>query len=217
MRDSEKPLKVISGIVSGLLVVSALVFFILASSDPKVAEAVLEYSAPPGFNPAELAGELDRLRKDQGILAVIAIRSKLTNLSDPELAKIVSDLGSRLSFEADMKAPAISIRFTHRNAATAIAVANAAAEVVKESLENLQRKLATEILVQEDELEDRRKLLARALREDAEGVPDPPWGRRQTSTDAKADYEQTLRRLEELKAKPIFSLGSIRPATLTGE
>ena len=36
-----------------------------------------------------------------------------------------------------MKAPTIYIRFTHRTPATASAVANAAAEILKESLENL--------------------------------------------------------------------------------
>jgi hypothetical protein len=218
MRDSERALKVISGIVSGLLVISALVFFLIASRKPKVAEAVLEYSAPTGFDPTELAGELDRLRKDQGFLTEVAIRSKFATTSDPDLAEVASKLGGRLSFVANWKKPDVSIRFPHRNATTAIEVANTAAEVAKERLEDQQRKLPTEILAQADAVEDKRKYVLTILHIEAEKGPHSLWADYHvTSTEVKADHERALRKLEGLKAKPVFSIGSIRPAKVISE
>ncbi len=218
MRDSEETLKVISGIVSGILVVSALLFLVFASGKPKEAEAMLEYSASPGFDSTELTRKLHRLRKDQGFLVEVAIRSKFAKTSDPELAQVAAKLGNRLSFEANMKEPAVSIRFPHPNTNTAMDVANSAAAVAKESLEDQQQKLATEILVQEDAVEDKRKLLELVLRPKASEADDPKkaWscgGGYPSPASCKSDYEDALRKLEELKAKPVFSIGSIRPAT----
>ena len=219
MRDSEKPLKVISGIVSALLVVSALIFFLFSLGKPKEAEVVIEYSAPPGFDPSALTSELHRLSKDQGFLVEVAIRSKFARTSDPELAQAASKLGSRLSFEANRREPAVSIRVTHRNSATAIDVANTAAQVARERLEFQQRKQATEILAQADAVEDKRKLLEQIRRIEALPAGDPrkesDWGPGYSNfVDPGYDYERALRKLEELKAKPVFCIGSIRPAKL---
>ena len=227
MRDPEKPLKIISGIVSAVLVIFALLYF--NRGEPKKAEAVLEYSAPPGFDPSELTDRLHQLRKERGFLMRIVLRSKLTEMSEPGMTEVVSNLGSRLSFDADMKEPTISIRFTHRNAATAIAVSNAAAEIVRESLDNLQHKLAAEIRVQDEEVANKLKLLDQMRRVEAIGQRIPPTQpeselpsekniaepRSSMLIAAEEGYDRALRKLEALKAKPVLSLGSIRPAKLT--
>jgi hypothetical protein len=225
MRDPEKPLKVFSALVSGLLVVAGLVFFIFDLGRPKVAEAVLEYSAPPDFDPTLLTNEFYKLRKDQGFLVEVAIRSKFAETSDPNLTEVATKLGSRLSFEANWKEPAVSIRFTDSKAATALDVANAAVAVVKERLVAQQQKLAVEIVGQEDAVEDKRKLLASLLKREADAVSgqrndEDDWGCRigyQSPIDAKADHEHAVRKLEELRAKPVFSIGSIRAAKVTSD
>jgi hypothetical protein len=220
MSDSEKPLKVISGIVSGLLVVSALIFFIFALGKPKEAEAALEYAAPPGFAPSELTSALHELRKDQGFLVEIAIRSKFVKTSDPDLAQVAAKLGSRLTFEANLREPAVSILFAHPKAATAIDVTNAAAAVAKERLESHQQKLRMDVLIQEDAVEDKRKLLEQIRRIAALPAGDTrkksDWGSGYSNfVDPQNDYECALRKLAELKAKPVFSISSIRAAKLT--
>ena len=213
MRDSEKPLKVFSALVSGLLVVSALVFFIFALGKPKVAEAALEYSAAPGFNPAELTEELQRLRKDQGFLEEVSIRSNFASTSDPNLAQAAAKLGGRLSFEANWKEPTVSIRFTHPKAATSIDVANAAVAVAKERLVVEQQKLPKDIIHLNDLVEDRRKHYEQIMRLKATRAAAP----QDEEDGVKADYDRALRKLEELKAKPVFSIGSIRAAKVTSD
>jgi hypothetical protein len=222
MPDSEKPLKVFSGIVSGLLVASALAFLCFSLGKPKEAEAVLEYSAPSGFNPMELTSELHKLRRDQGFLVEVAIRSKSASTSDPNLAQAAAKLGSRLSFDANWQEPEVFIRFTHPKATTALDVTNAAAAVAKERLEAQQQKLATDILVQEDVSEDHRKLLDLALHPKASEADDlkKAWscgGVPLSPASCRADYERALRMLEELNAKPVFSIRSIRAAKLRSD
>jgi hypothetical protein len=221
MSDSEKSLKVISGIVSGLLVVSALLYFVFALGNPKKAEAVLEYSATPDFDPSELTSALHALRGDQGFLAEVAIRSKIAKASDPKLGQVAAKLGKRLTLEANSKESAVFIRFTHPRAATAIDATNAAAEVAKERLESQQRKLRMDLLAQEDAVEDKRKLLAQILRIEAlpAGDPqkEPKWAGCPNYIDSQSDYDCALRKLEALKSEPVVSIGSIRAATLTGD
>lgn len=222
MNDSEKPLKIISGVVSGLLVISGLPFLIFSLGKPKEAEAVLEYSAPPGFDSSELASALYELHKDQGFLVEVAIRSKFANASNPELAQVAAKLGSRLTFEANFREPTVSIRFAHPKAATAMEVTNAAAAVAKERLESQQQKLAKDILCQEDAVEDKGKLLDQIRRIEALPAGDPrkksAWGPGYSNfLNPQNDHEQARRQLEELKAKPLFSIGSIRPAKLTSD
>jgi len=124
-----------------------------------------------------------------------------------------------------LKEPTISIRFAHPEAATAMNVANAVAAVIKERLESQQQKLRMDILAQEDAVEDKRKLLESILANEADNAVASqnekdgwrcPIGY-QSPIDAKADLEQGLRKLEELKAKPVFSIGSIRAAKLTSD
>jgi hypothetical protein len=225
MNDSEKPLKVVSAIVSALLVIAALLFLVFARGKPKEAQAELEYSAPPGFDTFELTSELDELRKDQEFLAEVAIRSGFGKASDPELGEMATRLGSRLTFEASLKQPAISIRFSHSKAATAMSVANTAATVAKERLELKQQNLTKAILCQEDAVEDKRKLLELVLKREANVAAgfqkeEKSWRCTigfQSSIDAKADLEQAFRRVEELKAEPVFSIRAIRPAKLSDD
>ncbi|MCW1925914.1 hypothetical protein OKA05_25370 [Luteolibacter arcticus] len=228
MRDSEKPLKVISGIVSALMVVSALIFFIFSMGKPKEAEAVLEYSAPPGFNPSELTTVLDGLRRDQAFLAEVAIRSGFAKVSEPEFDRLAAGMASRMTLEPIWKESGISSRFIHRKPAAALNVANAIAAVAKENLEAQQQKLAMEILSQEDAVEDKRKLLAQIHRIEALRASDPQfeaksnpvggWSGCGSFVDAKGDYESATRKLNQLKeAKPVFFIGSIRAAKPTSD
>lgn len=221
MSDSEKPLKVISGIVSGLLVVSALLFLFFTLGKPKEAEAGLEYSAPPGLDPSELTSELYALRKDQGFLVEVAIRSKFAKTSDPELGQVAAKLGRRLTFAANFREPTVSLHFAHPKAATALDMANTAAEVAKERLESQQQKLRMDILAQEDAVEDKRKLLEQIRRIEALPAGDlqkePNRAGCPNYIDSQNDYDQTLRKFEALKAKPVFSIRSVRAARLTGD
>jgi len=225
MRDSEKPLKVISGIVSGILVVSALLFFISASDKPKAAEAALAYSAPPDFDPTLLTHELYKLRKDQDFLVEVALRSKFAKSSTPELAQVATKLGSRLTFGANWQEHTVSIRFNHRKTTTAMDVANTAAEVAKERLEDQQRKLAMELIAQADVAEDKRKLREQTLRREADAAAglrneEDEWRcriRPMSLMEVETEFERNLRKLEELKTKPVFSIGSIRPAKVISE
>lgn len=219
MNDSEKSLKVISFIGSGLLVVAALLFLILSPGRPKQAEAALEYSAPSGFNPTELTNALHELCKDQGVLVEIATRSGFAKTSDPELAEIAAKLGGRLVFESSYREPIVSIRFAHPKAAMAMSVANTTAEIARERLELQQRKLATDIIVKEDEVKDRQLLFEsvsrpKAPREDYDVGCGVYY---QSPAVCKAAYDDSIRQLEELKAQPVFSIRSIRLASVAKE
>ena len=218
MRDPEKPLKIISGIVSAVLIVLTLYF--VTWGKPKEAEAVLEYSAPSGFQPSELTDVLRRLSRDQSFLVEVAIRSKFAKTSDPHLAKIAAELGYGLNFEASQREPTVSVSFYHPKTTTAIDVANAAAAVAKDRLELQQQEFAKEIISQEDAVEDLRKLLEIILRPEAPKVVDPNKGGSCGISYGppalyKADHDRALRKLELLKAKPVISLGAIHPANLT--
>jgi hypothetical protein len=98
-------------------------------------------------------------------------------------------------------------------------VANAAATVAKERLESQQQKLRMDVLAQEDAVEDKRKLLEQIRRIEALPAGDPRKEPNRAGCpifiDPQYDYEHALQKLEELKAKPVFSIGSIRPAKLT--
>jgi hypothetical protein len=215
MNDSEKSLKVISFIGSGLLVVAALLFLIFSPGRPKQAEAALEYSTPSGFNPTELTSALQELRKDQGFLSRIAIRSGFAKTSDPDLVELATKLGGRLVFEASYREPIDAIRFSHPKAATAINVANAAAEFAREGLELQQRELAKDIIIKEDEVKDKRLLFESASRPKApRKADDVSCGIPYVSPAAyKAGYDEAFRQLEELKAQPVFSIRLLRAAT----
>jgi hypothetical protein len=216
MNNSEKSLKVISFIGSGLLVVAALLFLIFSPGSPQQAEAALEYSAPAGFNPAELTSALHELCKDEGFLVEIATRSGLTKTSDPELGKMAAKLSRRLVFGASYREPIVSIRFADPKAATAMSVANSAAEVARERLEAQQRRLATDIICKEDEVADKRKLFESVSRPKAPRKDDyPSCGIPYVPPAAyKADYDDAARKLEALKVQPVFSIRSIRAAAL---
>ena len=193
---------------------AALLFLIFSPDRPKQAEAALKYSAAPGFNPGELTSALEELRKDQGFLTEIATRSGLAETSDPDLAKLVTKLGGRLTFEASHREPIVFIRFAHPKVTTAIDVANATAEIAKERLESQQRKLAMDIICKEDEVADKRKLLELSSRPKAPRKDDyPGCGDIILShADCKANHDEALRDLDALRAQSVFSIGSIRVA-----
>jgi hypothetical protein len=71
-----------------------------------------------------------------------------------------------------------------------------------------------DLLAQEDDTEDKRKLVLSALSQEEQGSKSPwSW----SSADAKVVHEKALRQLKELKAKPVFSIDSIRAAKLTSD
>ncbi|MEK7949146.1 hypothetical protein [Luteolibacter soli] len=222
MNGSGKTLKVISLIVSGLLAIAALIFLILSPGNPKQAEAVLEYTAPPGFNPAGLTSALEALRNDQGFLLEVAIRGNFTKSWDPKRDEKAAKLGNLLTFEPKSKEPAVSIRFAHPKAPTALNVAYVAAAVAKERLESQQQQLAKEILGQEDAVEDKRKLLEQIRQIEALPAGDPRkksgWNEGYSHfVDPQNDYECSIQKLDELRARILVSIRPIRAATLTSE
>lgn len=222
MSDSEKPLKLISFILSGLLIASALLYFVFGQGDPVKAEVVMEYSAPDGLQPSELLVALETLRKDEAFLKEVAVRSGLGSESEPDFAETVTEFARSLAFEPNFGESRVSIRFTHRNSATAVKVATAAATVTKKKLEQRREELAREILRQEDLVSDLRKLLDHILRVEFLATDNPrkevdTWPGGATFTDAPGEYERALRKLAELKAEPVVSIGAIRSTTLTND
>lgn len=222
MSDSEKPLKITSFILSGLLIASALLYFFFGQGDPVEAEVVVEYSAPADFDPSELLAKLEALRADDEFLKEVAFRSGLGNESEPEFAEKVTRLSRSLAFETNFGESTITIRFTHRKSATALKAATTAATVAKEKLEQQREERARGILRQEDLVDDKRRLLEQILRVESlvadtpqkESAPRPRGAR---FVDPKGEYESALRRLAELKAEPVVSIGAIRASTLAGD
>lgn len=220
MIDSERPLKIASFILSGLLIASALLYVVFGQAAPVKAEVVMEYSAPAGLNPSELLASLEALRKDELFLGEVAVRSGLGSESETEFAETVTHLARNLAFETNFGESFIVIRFTYRNSATAVEVASATATVAKEKLEQRREGLAREILRQEDLVSDLRKLLDHILRVESlatdnprKEVPTRPGGA--TFVDAPGEYERALRKLAELKAEPVVSIGAIHSTTLS--
>jgi hypothetical protein len=173
MSDSEKPLKIISFILSGLLMASAVIYFVFSLGDPVEAEVVMEYSAPDGLQPSELLVALETLRKDEAFLKEVAFRSGLGSESEPDFAETVTEFARSLAFEPNFGESRIAIRCTHRNSATAAKVTKAAATVAKEKLEQRREELAREILRQEDLVSDLRKLLDHILRVESLATDNP--------------------------------------------
>ena len=222
MSDSEKPLKIASFILSGLLIASALFYFVFGKGDPVEAEVVMEYSPPAGLDPSELLTTLETLRKDEAFLKEVAVRSGVADESDPDFAEKVTRLPRSLAFETNSGESTIAIRFTHRKSATAVKVAAAVAIVAKEKLDQQREALAHEILCQEDAVDDRRRLLEQILRveslvADNPQKESPPRPGCATFVDPKGEYESALRRLAELKAEPVVSIGAICSTTLSND
>ena len=115
MSDSEKPLKIISFILSGLLMASAVIYFVFSQGDPVEAEVVMEYSAPDGLQPSGLLVALETLRKDEAFLKEVAFRSGLGSESEPDFAETVTEFARSLAFEPNFGESRIAIRCTHRN------------------------------------------------------------------------------------------------------
>jgi hypothetical protein len=220
MSDSEKPLKIASFILSGLLIASALLYVVFGQTAPVKAEVVMEYSAPDGLQPSELLAALETLRNDEAFLKEVAVRSGLGSGSEPDFAETVTGLARNLAFVPNFRDSCVAIRFTHRNSATAVKAATAAAIVAKEKLEQQREKLAHEILCLEDAVEDKRKLLEHVRRTKAldagEARTESAWGPGyEIFIDPELEYKSALKRLAELKAKPVFSIGAIHSKTLS--
>lgn len=222
MNDSEKPLRITSFILSGLLIASALLYFVFGQGNPAEAEVVMAYSAPSEFDPFELLTTLEALRADGDFLKEVAVRSGLAIESEPGFAETVTRLSRSLAFETNSGESTIAIRFTHRKSATAVKVAAAVAIVAKEKLDQQREALAHEILCQEDAVDDRRRLLEQILRveslvADNPQKESPPRPGCATFVDPKGEYESALRRLAELKAEPVVSIGAICSTTLSND
>jgi hypothetical protein len=220
MIDSERPLKIASVILSGLLIASALLYVVFGQAAPVKAEVVMEYSAPDGLQPSELLAALETLRNDEAFLKEVAVRSGLGSGSEPDFPETVTELARSLTFGPNFGESCIAIRFTHRNSAAAVKVATASATVAKEKLEQQREELAHEILCLEDAVEDKRKLLEHVRRTealDASGArTESAWGPGcKTLIDPEHDYESALKRLVELKARSVFSIGAIHSTTLS--